>query len=103
MERLISIEAQGQERERNRAHESQETRASIMELSRQIAAQNGIQTAKNRLEEERLRKLRRIGIIIGIFCTLGSMVGTTLLSDQEIASTIWIHWLHKKEPWDTGK
>lgn len=103
MERLISIEAQGQERERNRAHENQETRATLSELSRQLSTQNGIQQAKNQLEEARTRKLKRLAIIVGICCTIGSAVGSTLLSDQEIASTIWVKYLHKTEPWDNGK
>ena len=67
----------------------------------------GAQKQQNIIREEELRmaklresKLKRYATVIGIIATLGAAAGSTLLSDQEIASTIWVKWLHFREPWD---
>lgn len=69
----------------------------------------GAQKQQNAIREEELRtaklresKLKRYATVIGIIATLSAAVGSTLLSDQEIASTIWVKWLHLREPWDTS-
>lgn len=72
----------------------------LSDLTRQIAAHTGAQEERNRLAEDSLRRWKKLAVIIGIFCTLGAAVGSTLLSDQEVASTIWVKWLHWREPWD---
>ncbi|MCP1202750.1 hypothetical protein [Acetobacter oryzoeni] len=38
--------------------------------------------------------------VVTLICTIGGTIGATLLSDQEVASTIWVKWLHWREPWD---
>jgi hypothetical protein len=100
MERLISIEAQGQERERNRAAEAADTRNTLTALTQQLAEHTGAQKRQNELAEDSLRRWRKLAVIIGLLCTVGAAAGSTLLSDQEVASTIWVHWLHLREPWD---
>jgi hypothetical protein len=100
MERLISIEAQGQERERNRAAQAQDMRNALTSLTQQLAEQTGAQKRQNQLAEDSLHRWRKLAIIAGILCTVSAAVGSTLLSDQEVASTIWVHWLHLREPWD---
>ena len=100
MERLISIEAQGQERERNRALEASENRKALTDLTAQIAAHTGAQKRQNELAEDSLRRWRKLAVVIGLLCTVGAAVGSTLLSDQEVASTIWVKWLHLREPWE---
>ena len=89
MERLISIEAQGQERERNRAAEARDTRNAITGLTQQIAEQTGAQKRQNELKEDELLKARirseRIkywAAAIGIAAALGGMVGGTIMSSQ---------------------
>ncbi|MCP1212290.1 hypothetical protein [Acetobacter okinawensis] len=101
MERLISIEAQGQERERNRAVEAADTRRALTSLTQQIAEHTGAQKKQNQLAEDSLRRWRKLAVVAGLLCTVGAAVGSTLLSDQEVASTVWVHWLHLREPWDT--
>jgi hypothetical protein len=100
MERLISIEAQGQERERNRAAQAQDMRNALTSLTQQLAEQTGAQKRQNQLAEDSLHRWRKLAIIAGLLCTVSAAVGSTLLSDQEVASTIWVHWLHLREPWD---
>ncbi|GAA3686215.1 MULTISPECIES: hypothetical protein [Acetobacter] len=100
MERLISIEAQGQERERNRAAQAQDMRNALTSLTQQLAEQTGAQKRQNQLAEDSLHRWRKLAVIAGLLCTVGAAVGSTLLSDQEVASTIWVHWLHLREPWD---
>ncbi|MGG6429343.1 hypothetical protein ACQ5TV_05100 [Acetobacter ghanensis] len=100
MERLISIEAQGQERERNRAAQAQDTRNALAALTQQLAEQTGAQRRQNELAEDSLRRWRKLAVVAGLLCTIGAAVGSTLLSDQEVASTIWVQWLHLREPWD---
>lgn len=72
----------------------------LSDLTRQLAAHTGAQEERNRLAEDSLRRWKKLAVIVGIFCTLGAAVGSTLLSDQEVASTIWVKWLHWREPWD---
>ncbi len=75
----------------------------LSDLTRQLAAHTGAQEERNRLAEDSLRRWKKLAVIVGIFCTLGAAVGSTLLSDQEVASTIWVKWLHWREPWDAPK
>lgn len=103
MERLISIEAQGQERERNRALEASETRKALTDLTTQIAEHTGAQKRQNQLSEDNLRRWRKLALVVGLTCTIGSAIGSTLLSDQEVASTVWVRWLHLREPWDVAQ
>ncbi|MFT8655968.1 MAG: hypothetical protein ABF785_04660 [Acetobacter papayae] len=103
MERLISIEAQGQERERNRASEAADTRNTLTALTQQLAEHTGAQKRQNELAEDSLRRWRKLAVVIGLLCTVGAAVGSTLLSDQEVASTIWVRWLHLREPWDVAQ
>ncbi len=100
MERLISIEAQGQERERNRAVEVSDTRKALTDLTKQIAEHTGAQKRQNQIAEDSLRRWKKLAVIVGLVCAIGSAVGSTILSDQEVASTIWVRWLHLREPWD---
>ncbi|MFT8783556.1 MAG: hypothetical protein ABF420_09765 [Acetobacter syzygii] len=100
MERLISIEAQGQERERNRAAQAQDVRNALTRLTQQLAEHTGAQKRQNQLAEDSLRRWRKLAVVAGLLCTVGAAVGSTLLSDQEVASTIWVQWLHLREPWD---
>ncbi|MFT9419112.1 hypothetical protein [Acetobacter sp.] len=100
MERLISIEAQGQERERNRAAQAQDMRNALTSLTQQLAEQTGAQKRQNQLAEDSLHRWRKLAVIAGLLCTVSAAVGSTLLSDQEVASTIWVLWLHLREPWD---
>lgn len=72
----------------------------LSDLTRQLAAHTGAQEERNRLAEDSLRRWKKLAVIVGLFCTLGAAVGSTLLSDQEVASTIWVKWLHWREPWD---
>lgn len=103
MERLISIEAQGQERERNRAVEAADTRNTLTALTQQLAEHTGAQKRQNELAEDSLRRWRKLAVVIGLLCTVSAAAGSTLLSDQEVASTIWVHWLHLREPWDMAQ
>nr|WP_279183902.1 hypothetical protein [Acetobacter syzygii] len=96
MEKLISVEAQGQERERNRAVEASDTRKALTDLTKQIAEHTGAQKRQNQIAEDSLRRWKKLAVVIGVVGTLGA----TLLSDQEVASTIWVRWLHLREPWD---
>ena len=100
MEKLISVEAQGQERERNRAAEAADTRNALTALTQQIAEHTGAQKKQNQIAEDSLRRWKKLAVIVGLVCAIGSAVGSTVLSDQEVASTIWVHWLHLREPWD---
>ena len=100
MEKLISVEAQGQERERKRAAEAADTRNTLTALTQQLAEHTGAQKRQNELAEDSLRRWRKLSVVVGLLCTVGAAVGSTLLSDQEVASTIWVHWLHLREPWD---
>ncbi|GCD48775.1 hypothetical protein BJI49_07580 [Acetobacter pasteurianus] len=72
----------------------------LSDFTRQLAAHTGAQEERNRLAEDSLRRWKKLAVIVGIFCTLGAAIGSTLLSDQEVASTIWVKWLHLREPWD---
>ncbi|WP_338331985.1 hypothetical protein [Acetobacter sp. LMG 32666] len=99
MERLISIEAQGQERERNRAAQAQDTRNALTALTQQLAEQTGAQKHQNQLAEDSLRRWRKLAIITGLLCTLGSAFGSTVLSHKEVARTLWGQWLHLRAPW----
>ncbi|CEF54655.1 hypothetical protein [Acetobacter ghanensis] len=103
MEKLISVEAQGQERERNRAVEASDTRKALTDLTKQIAEHTGAQKRQNQLAEDSLRRWRKLAVVVGLACTIGAAVGSTLLSDQEVASTIWVRWLHLREPWDVAQ
>lgn len=100
IERLISIEAQGQERERNRAAQAQDMRNALASLTQQLVEQTGAQKRQNQLAEDSLHRWRKLAVIAGLLCTISAAIGSTLLSDQEVASTIWVHWLHLREPWD---
>ena len=100
MEKLISVEAQGQERERNRAAQAQDMRNTLSSLTQQLAEQTGAQKRQNQLAEDSLHRWKKFAVITGLLCTVGAAVGSTILSDQEVASTIWVHWLHLREPWD---
>ncbi|MCP1244033.1 hypothetical protein GOB86_10800 [Acetobacter lambici] len=99
MERLISIEAQGQERERNRAAQAQDTRNALTALTQQLAEHTGAQKRQNQLAEDSLRRWRKLAVITGLLCTLGSALGSTVLSHQDIARTLWGQWLHLRAPW----
>lgn len=100
MEKLISVEAQGQERERNRAVEASDTRKALTDLTKQIAEHTGAQKKQNQIAEDSLRRWKKLAVIVGLVCAIGSAIGSTVLSDQEVASTIWVRWLHLREPWD---
>ncbi|ATU72900.1 hypothetical protein CFR78_13765 [Komagataeibacter rhaeticus] len=106
MERLISIEAQGQERERNRAAEARDTRNAINGLTQQIAEQTGAQKRQNELKEAELLKAQLRGerikywaAVTGIVAAVGGMIGGTLLSSQTwddffFASVPFLHHHH---------
>ncbi|MFT9360064.1 hypothetical protein [Acetobacter okinawensis] len=111
MEKLISVEAQGQERERNRAVEASDTRKALTDLTKQIAEHTGAQKRQNELKEQELREVRirgekfKIwGTVIGIIATLGGMVGGTLLSSQTWDDWAFgsVHFLHHHPHMDDG-
>ena len=99
---IIAIRAEGQARSAAQTAGLDRLGNQIQALTVQLAEQTGAQKRQTELGEASLRRWRKIAVIIGIVCTLGAAVGSTLLSDQEVASTIWVKWLHKKEPWDIG-
>ena len=97
---IIAIRAEGQARATAQTEGLDRLGAQIQALTVQLAEQTGAQKRQTELGEASLRRWRKIAVVIGICCTLGAAIGSTLLSDQEVASTIWVKWLHKKEPWD---
>lgn len=97
---LVVIRTEGKTREVSTNSGFDRIGAQVSALEKGVAALTGAQAERNRLAEESLRRLRKWAIIIGIFSSLGAAVGGTLLSDQEVASTIWVKWLHWREPWD---
>lgn len=99
---LVVIRTEGKTREAATNIGFDRIGAQVSALEKGVAALTGAQAERNRLAEEGLRRLRKWAIIIGIFSSLGAAVGGTLLSDQEVASTIWVKWLHWREPWDTS-
>lgn len=99
---IIAIRAEGQARAAAQTEGLDRLGRQIQGLVVQIAEQTGAQKRQTELGEASLRRWRKIAVIVGICCTLGAAVGSTLLSDQEIASTIWVKWLHKQEPWAVG-
>jgi hypothetical protein len=112
MEKLISVEAQGQERERNRAVEASDTRKALTDLTKQIAEHTGAQKRQNELKEQELRavkirgeKIKIWGTVIGIVATLGGMVGGTLLSSQTWDDWAFgsVHFLHRHPHMDDGQ
>ena len=89
------------------ARESVRLGAQIADVRVAVGEIFGAQKQQNIIREEELRmaklresKLKRYATVIGIIATLGAAAGSTLLSDQEVASTIWVKWLHLREPWD---
>lgn len=99
---IIAIRAEGQARATAQTEGLDRLGRQIQGLIVQLAEQTGAQKTKNQIAEDSLRRWRKIAVIVGICCTLGAAIGSTLLSDQEIASTIWVKWLHKEEPWSVG-
>lgn len=92
---IIAIRAEGQARATAQTEGLDRLGRQIQNLVVQLAEQTGAQKTKNQIAEASLRRWRKIGIIGGL---IGALVGAAL-SDQEIASTIWVKWLHKQEPW----
>ncbi|MFT8419390.1 MAG: hypothetical protein ABF636_11270 [Acetobacter sp.] len=103
MERLISIEAQGQERERNRATEAAGTRNALTSLTQQIAEHTGAQKRQNQLAEDSLRRWRKFAVIAGLLCTLVGGAGSTLLPGYDKDGTLWGRVLHLRAPWDVAR
>lgn len=99
---LLVIRTEGKTREVSTNSGFDRIGAQVSALEKGVAALTGAQAERNRLAEEGLRRLRKWAIIIGIFSSMGAAVGGTLLSDQEVASTIWVKWLHWREPWDAS-
>lgn len=97
---LVVIRTEGKTREVSTNSGFDRIGAQVSALEKGVAALTGAQAERNRLAEEGLRRLRKWGAIITILTTIGAAVGSTLLSDQEVASTIWVKWLHLREPWD---
>ena len=79
-----------------------DVRAALGEIVGAQKQQNAIRERELQASKLRESKLKRYATVIGIIATLSAAVGSTLLSDQEIASTIWVKWLHLREPWDTS-
>lgn len=98
---LVVIRTEGKTREVSTNSGFDRIGAQVSALEKGVAALTGAQAERNRLAEEGLRRLRKWATIITVLTTLGAAVGSTLLSDQEVASTIWVKWLHWREPWDT--
>ncbi|AKR49420.1 hypothetical protein DB34_11300 [Acetobacter pasteurianus] len=119
LERLISIEAQGQERERNWAQESAQNRAALTVFSQQLAAQNGAQQERNRIEQQKLlqaqtdaaraqkseadanaaaAKIKYWTAIAGFLVGVLAAVGATLLSSQTWDDYAFgnVQFLHRK-------
>ena len=92
---IIAIRAEGQARATAQTEGLDRLGRQIQSLVVQLAEQTGAQKTKNQIAEASLRRWRKIGIIGGL---IGALAGAAL-SDQEIASTIWVKWLHKQEPW----
>ena len=99
---LVVIRTEGKTREVSTNSGFDRIGAQVSALEKGVAALTGAQAERNRLAEEGLRRLRKWGTIITILSSLGAAIGGTLLSDQEVASTIWVKWLHWREPWDTS-
>lgn len=97
---IVAIRAEGQARSAAQTAGLDRLGGQIQALIVQSAKQTGAQEEQSRLAKESLNRWRKIAVIVGIICTASAAVGSTLLSDQEVASTIWVKWLHKKEPWD---
>lgn len=95
---IIAIRAEGQARATAQTEGLDRLGRQIQGLIVQLAEQTGAQKTKNQIAEASLRRWRKIGIIGGL---VGALLGAAL-SDQEIASTIWVKWLHKEEPWSVG-
>lgn len=91
MERLISVEAQGQERERNRAQDRVQDRSALTSLAQQIAKLTGAQEERNRQSQERTQTLKRLSIWIGIMTGVLGMIGATLFSSQTFDTAFWGH------------
>ncbi|GCD53022.1 hypothetical protein [Acetobacter pasteurianus] len=121
MDRLISIEAQGQERERNRAQESAQNRAAIATLSQQLAAQNGAQQERNRIEQQKLLQAQTdaaraqeseadanaaaakikywiaiAGFLVGVITAVGGMLLSSQTWDDYAFGNV--QFLHRKHP-----
>ncbi|AKR49710.1 hypothetical protein [Acetobacter pasteurianus] len=121
MDRLISIEAQGQERERNRAQESAQNRAAITALSQQLAAQNGAQQERNRIEQQKLLQAQTdaaraqkseadanaaaakikywiaiAGFLVGVITAVGGMLLSSQTWDDYAFGNV--QFLHRKHP-----
>ena len=77
-----------------------DVRAALSEIVGAQKHQNAIRERELQVARLRESKLKRYATVIGIIATLGAAAGSTLLSDQEVASTIWVKWLHLREPWD---
>ncbi len=73
----------------------------LSDLTRQLAAHTGAQEERNRLAESNLRRLRKLSVIVGIFCTLGAAVGGTILSSQTWDDYLFgkVGFLHRKHPY----
>lgn len=97
---IIAIRTEASVRADAQSQGMERLSADIKALTVQLAESTGAQKEQSRIAERNLQNWRKIAIIVGIFCTLGAAVGSTLLSDQEVASTIWTKWLHIQEPWD---
>lgn len=104
LERLISIEAQGQERERSRAEEARGVRSSIDGLTKQLAEHTGAQKRQNELKEEELlkaqtkaAKVKYWASLIGVCMAILGMLGGTLFSSQTVDNWLFgrVHFLHR--------
>lgn len=99
----IAIRAEFQAVAKATAEASARVEAQVQALIVQLAEHTGAQKKQIELDEAKLARLKKIAVVIGIVCTV---LGAAL-SDQEIASTIWVRYLHLNEPWDitntTGK
>ena len=97
---VIAVRAEGNARAAMAQASMDRLSKDLTDMTRQLAEHTGAQRKQNQLAEDSLRRWRKISVVIGIVATLGAAAGSTLLSDQEIASTIWVKWLHFREPWD---
>lgn len=100
MREVVAVRAEGNARQQATNAGMDRIGIQIADLTRQLAAHTGAQQEQNRLAEANLRRWRLRAVIIGLMCTVGAAICSTLLSDQEVASTIWVKWLHWREPWD---
>lgn len=97
---VAAVRAEGNARQQATTAGMDRLGAQVTDLNKNISALTGAQTERNRIADDNLRWWKKMVAVVTLICTIGGTICATLLSDQEVASTIWVKWLHWREPWD---